>query len=195
MTTKASLIADAMADKANSNHWGAQVATSGALPVTGKKGEMRQVADDGDGNPALYVWDESPGVWKKVGDPDLLGGTPDLLKAAGISMTFPAAGTDTILERILWPSTLSEVAYIHIAPIGATGTGTLKVEKGMSQGGNTLLAGAGFDLATLTGNTVTSLSLSAVLADIRGGMTDAITVSFVNADVPHIIAFQFKNEV
>lgn len=70
--TKKDILLDAIRPRANANFWGPQVATPGALPATGKPGEVRQVLDDGDGKSAVYSWTNS--AWTKIADPDLLLG-------------------------------------------------------------------------------------------------------------------------
>jgi hypothetical protein len=107
------------------------------------------------------------------------------------SGTWPTAAADTVLDRLSFPSDSTEVVAIHVAPIGVAGTGTVAINAGIAAGGNTMLNAATYDLSGLSDNTLAAMTLTGTAADLQGDDTDGITVTFVNASVPHLITITF----
>jgi len=108
------------------------------------------------------------------------------------SLTFAAAASDTVEDRISFPFNSGIVQAIVVAPIGTAATaGTLAVTKGVASGGNTLLDAATFDLTTLSDNTLSVLTLTGTSADRQGGATTGLTIAFANSDAAHLITVIF----
>jgi hypothetical protein len=75
--------------------------TPADLPLLGSKGDVWQVSDDGDGNPALYSWRVNVAGWVKVADPDASGLTIPVTVAHGGTGATTALGARSNLGLVI----------------------------------------------------------------------------------------------
>jgi hypothetical protein len=173
-------------ETSGTEEWQGAVATPADLPTTAQLNETREVADDGDGQAAMYSWDGS--TWIKIADPDAAS-VVDLQTAYTGSATptpvvFTAAKhlTFTGSTSGSWAWTAETMALTQTGTGQVTCAGNVDATNGLDVSTAALTASAGLDVSAGTvalGTALTAAAGSWYATSLTLSASDSFTVSGV----------------
>ena len=151
-------------ETSGTEEWQGAVATPADLPTTAQINETREVADDGDGQAAMYSWDGS--TWIKIADPDAAS-VVDLQTAYTGSAT-PTPIVFTAAKHLTFTgSTSGSWAWTaETMDLTQTGTGTVTLA-------GLVAAQLGLDVTTAPLTAAAGINVSAGTVDLGAAVTAA----------------------